>query len=439
MLEDLIAELRTIPGIKPEIISHVINSILFADDIALIASSVTQLKEMLRICEQHSIRNRYQYAPQKCEVISATNDTEDLKLYGQNLKPTTSFKYLGTYFDKYGISISLQIAHNTTKIRNQANRLKAIGINAKCLSPETTIRAYKVFLEPILLYGCDIVPLNDHEARLINRAQAVVLKNLLCVPLNTSTGAVLLCCSLETAANRIDYLRIKKLLKFKQNDRHFMSRLIMDQTESHLRLSNSLQKLPGEISIETSKTLGYLEARKEILPAISHLNLLERHPPAFTTTVKEDIKQDTLNQLTRNTNKLHQRLISPSNTISNTLTAHTPTITRKLQRLIILWQLGVIPIHPYRTCIYCSSTENASRDHIRQCYEFDEKLPPPISWASEDDPRQLPMIPRANRLDRLINLLPILKPDSPEEDKTKWNTVGTFIQDLFVNVMPAPQ
>ena len=46
-----------------------INSLLYADDIVLVTNSSQQLQKMLRTCERHSRENKYEFAPEKCEVV----------------------------------------------------------------------------------------------------------------------------------------------------------------------------------------------------------------------------------------------------------------------------------------------------------------------------------------------------------------------------------
>ena len=49
---------------------HEISALLYCDDIILIASSSSALLKLLEICEQHSVKWKYQFNPDKFNILS---------------------------------------------------------------------------------------------------------------------------------------------------------------------------------------------------------------------------------------------------------------------------------------------------------------------------------------------------------------------------------
>ena len=75
-----------------------INSLLYADDIVLVTSPAQQLQNMLGTCERVSRDHRYEFAPEKCEVVAPVHrrgSRSTVKLYGTPLKEVHRYKYLG--------------------------------------------------------------------------------------------------------------------------------------------------------------------------------------------------------------------------------------------------------------------------------------------------------------------------------------------------------
>ena len=61
---------------------------------------------MLNTCERHSRDHKYEFAPEKCEVVPpiyGDSSYSSAKLYGQNLKEVGVYKYLGLPFGAKGL------------------------------------------------------------------------------------------------------------------------------------------------------------------------------------------------------------------------------------------------------------------------------------------------------------------------------------------------
>ena len=159
-MEDLILELRELP--KLPIGETAINSIWFADDIALISENKETLQMLLVRCEEHSFANRYRFGVSKCEAISgeatSEEDGQSLKLYGGALKNTETFKYLGIMISREGIYVKQSLSRNQEAFEKQIVRLRALGVNIRNYPLNIVLAIFKTFARPVLEYGVACFP-----------------------------------------------------------------------------------------------------------------------------------------------------------------------------------------------------------------------------------------------------------------------------------------
>ena len=91
-LDPLVEKLSQGPRMSLPHHSEGVNALLYADDIALIASTPQELRLLLQIAEQDSQDRGYRFSPSKCIVIGS--DREVYRLYNTPLIRQSSFRYL---------------------------------------------------------------------------------------------------------------------------------------------------------------------------------------------------------------------------------------------------------------------------------------------------------------------------------------------------------
>ncbi|KAG0994641.1 hypothetical protein G6F27_014068 [Rhizopus arrhizus] len=79
-----------------------INSLLYADDVALVGSA-SEVRHMLDLAQIHSLTLGYKWSPPKCAVLNAPSPSSSryvpMSLYDQDLPTVEEFTYLGVPFD----------------------------------------------------------------------------------------------------------------------------------------------------------------------------------------------------------------------------------------------------------------------------------------------------------------------------------------------------
>ncbi|KAG0848852.1 hypothetical protein G6F17_011287 [Rhizopus arrhizus] len=115
-----------------------VNSLLFADDVAVIGSAKS-VKEMLKLCEDHSLSLGYRWNPLKCAVLNhpqssssssfLLSSSDRLQLYGTPLPLVDEFVYLGVPFVKSGLSAPSLVSLQSPGVLKVMAILNKIGVN----------------------------------------------------------------------------------------------------------------------------------------------------------------------------------------------------------------------------------------------------------------------------------------------------------------------
>jgi hypothetical protein len=220
----------------PREIRHLNNtetSTLFADDIAIITKSLSQLLEILKTCEEFSNARHFKFDASKCEIIATPTahytEIRQIKMYRQRLTISKQFKYLGAIFDYDGFNPTLHTDHTLKKAHIRLNQLRSIGLHGRGLAPTTAIYAYKVFIRPVLEYGLAIDSFPAHERKRLHRFQIKSLKllnTIFSTPHTTSQRALLLLTNLLPISSRNVILATKswaRMFDRAEDTNHFSS------------------------------------------------------------------------------------------------------------------------------------------------------------------------------------------------------------------------
>ena len=171
-----------------------INGLLYADDIVLVTSSAQQLQNMLGTCERHSRDHKYEFAPEKCEVVPPIyRETSQplVKLYGQTLKEVDRYKYLGLPFGAKGMDTRRMCEVSIAKGVRTAGLFYSVGCNGGGFSTAISRRVLTSFVRPSMEYGMALINLNKGKQVAIDKAWCQILRKVLSVPVTASGSAML--------------------------------------------------------------------------------------------------------------------------------------------------------------------------------------------------------------------------------------------------------
>jgi hypothetical protein len=196
---------------------EIINSTLFADDVALIGSP-SDVHHMLSLAEEHSIANGYKWSPTKCQIITTppppgSPPPYTYSLYNTPLPITDTATYLGLPFNQYGIAKSKMIHQATTKAIRQQQLLRHLGLHQYSMGIHHALKAYRIFVRPIMEYGLAIINVNPIHQRILQQCQQQCIRLLLNhhADANTPTTIIEHIANLPTIKTRISILQFRFL------------------------------------------------------------------------------------------------------------------------------------------------------------------------------------------------------------------------------------
>ena len=172
---------------------------MFADDLALVSESDSDLQSMLNIVTHYATTWRYKLNASKSSILvigesnrsrTQNRQTRSWHVCGDPLPEKDTQHHLGILR-----SVSPSTAQRTSE-RCSAGRsaffgLNAIGSRFGCLHPVTILRLYKVYCLPVLLYGCELWSVTQTEILMLERVHRKILRTILNLPIRCPSRSLL--------------------------------------------------------------------------------------------------------------------------------------------------------------------------------------------------------------------------------------------------------
>lgn len=194
------------------------NNLFFADDGALHAQDASTLQAMLNKCDEWARQRGIQFAANK-SVILAKDKQCTFRINNATIPQEEKFKYLGIEMNTNGILWGNIQASRISAMNNMANWLRSKGMNGLGWRATTSATAYKAFLRPMMEYGMGLgmglgMDAKVMDAKVMDRMQLEqnkILRNMMNVKRNTSTGAIHRILNIELIKTRAHIVQAKFL------------------------------------------------------------------------------------------------------------------------------------------------------------------------------------------------------------------------------------
>jgi len=133
----------------------VLEDLDFADDIALLSSKISNLKEKTGRLAEEAARVGLKLNARKCKMLRTgfAHSSEDVVVNGEEVEDVAEFVYLGATVNKEGGG-SRDITNRLQKARGAFQRLGKVWATTG-IGRRTKIRLFKTLVRPVLLYGCE--------------------------------------------------------------------------------------------------------------------------------------------------------------------------------------------------------------------------------------------------------------------------------------------
>ncbi|KAK4508996.1 uncharacterized protein ATC70_007344 [Mucor velutinosus] len=163
------ATMLPVPGADAPI---AINSLLFADDVAVFGSK-SEVQRMLDLAAGHSVSLGYRWKPSKCAVLgtAAALAGSPLVLYNEALPVVDEFTYLGMPFRYKGLHAPGILSLRSAGAVKTMALLNSVGVNRNGFSLLLSSRLYRTFIRPKLEYGLAISHLSARDFTALDTLQ----------------------------------------------------------------------------------------------------------------------------------------------------------------------------------------------------------------------------------------------------------------------------
>jgi hypothetical protein len=188
-----------------EIGNFSLNCTMYADDIAIFATTAGKLQALLEKCSRHAQSNRYQFNVSKCTIIG--DASFEYKIDGCSIPVVDSFIYLGVEMKGNGIDFQEFVKRRCKTAVDAGMKLVAMGMNLGGFSPALCSMLYKIFIRSKLEAGSCLIPQNDARTKKYEAAQRTILARFFFCSKNSSGTIVRSLMNAPRMAFRQKYLR----------------------------------------------------------------------------------------------------------------------------------------------------------------------------------------------------------------------------------------
>jgi hypothetical protein len=163
-----------------------IAALAFADDLCILTESLEDMQTILSALERVSGKIGLKFNPKKTEVLrtgSLVNKSNSgLRLYGEEIRLSVDFKYLGATVDKEG---KRSMSKERIKMMGNFNHTRAFfGMNRMNWRLENQV--CRVMLFPGIQYTLEVTKVNDREHKMKDDAMARIGKSMMSAIKGTS-------------------------------------------------------------------------------------------------------------------------------------------------------------------------------------------------------------------------------------------------------------
>ena len=216
-LEDLIADIdRTGMGVHAG--TTLVNILLYADDIILVANNLSELQRMLEITEDYGRAHEITFNAKKtvyCQ-FGGTTSRDTPRLNNVNIDRSDELKYLGvTLTSKMTPTAHLITRKRATMARMSA--LRAIGINSTSISVQLRLLMYKVYVRPVLLYGVETQSLNKEQTNDLQVFESTIVKRLVGISKYCHSSHLIYASSLDRIEERVAVMKLDMIGRLMMN------------------------------------------------------------------------------------------------------------------------------------------------------------------------------------------------------------------------------
>ena len=171
---------------------------MYADDLALVASSPEELQAMLDIVSHYASQWHYRPNSSKSVILvfgesprsrAFARSNRQWLLAGQQLQEVDEHHHLGILRSVHYSTLA-RTSERCAAGRSAFFALNAVGSRFGCLHPVTSHRLYSTLSLPIMLYGCELWSISKTESLMLERVHRKILRTIQGLPVRCPSVAL---------------------------------------------------------------------------------------------------------------------------------------------------------------------------------------------------------------------------------------------------------
>lgn len=184
---DVLAEFGVeVPGVL-----HRVPCLLFADDLVILAESVSQLEEALAALGKWATTWEMEFGFKKCGVMIIHGDQQELvarkpKINGTEIPIVDQYTYLGVQVDT-NFSLKAIVDARATAVQRAIGSASGF-LKSRNIPAHIRLRALKSFILPVATFGGEILGMDKRNTAAIQRSMDVGISYVLTGKFNRSCG-----------------------------------------------------------------------------------------------------------------------------------------------------------------------------------------------------------------------------------------------------------
>jgi hypothetical protein len=221
-------------------------SLLFADDVVLVAGSPDDLQEMINVVADYSKEWRFEENLRKCAVMKVPakgdnkKDSGSLTFLGEMISTTDRYKYLGLWFHS-SLSWSVHAKEMAAKGR-KANRGLASVLKNRKVPARVRLEIWKVLVRTKIEYGTELWDTDTTGAKSLDAVQQEALSWILQCNCKTSAWAIRGETGVERLSTRRHAAKLRYRARLETMDDSRMTKHVFSTPVEKAQVSGKKQK-----------------------------------------------------------------------------------------------------------------------------------------------------------------------------------------------------
>ena len=232
-----------------------IDILMYADDIIILASSPKDAQIMLNEVTKFGKDYQIKFNPDKTNVLIYNAKPEDelvvLLLCNAPIVRTKCVKYLGVQLsDDYKNQEHLN--KRKTAVQTSYANLISTGVINDQMDIYTKMCMFKIYLKPLLFYGCEVLDLSPQEVNELKRIEGNMIKKIIGMAKQCKSTSLYGALEIETVEDSIKKLQYKFIKRAQKSN--YVNQFLIES--SLIKNNNSLiGKIINNLNLDTNANI----------------------------------------------------------------------------------------------------------------------------------------------------------------------------------------